>query len=63
LDLVEAALHMELKEAAQIVYNAVWADSSDPSKTYQHAAQALISELRKRAGITLVLGSLQPLAH
>jgi len=63
LDLVEAALHMELKEAAQIVYDAVWADSSDPSKTYQHAAQALISELRKRAGITLVLGSLQPLAH
>ena len=63
LDLVEAALHMELKEAAQIVYEAVWADSSDPGKTYQHAAQALISELRKRAGITLVLGSLQPLAH
>lgn len=63
LDICEAALHMDLKEAAQIVYDAVWADSSDPSKTYQNAASALIGELRKRAGITAVLGPFQPLAH
>ncbi len=63
LDICEAALHIDLKEAAQIVYDAVWADSSDPSKTYQNAASALLGELRKRAGITTVLGPFQPLAH
>lgn len=63
LDVCEAALHIDLKEAAQIVYDAVWADSSDPSKTYQNAASALLSELRKRAGITAVLGPFQPLTH
>jgi hypothetical protein len=62
-DICEAALHIDLKEAAQIVYDAVWADSSDPSKTYQNAASALLSELRKRAGITVVMGPFQPLAH
>ena len=49
---MEAALHIDLKEAAQIVYDAVWSDPSDPSKTYQNAAQALLSELRQRSGIT-----------
>ena len=29
-DLMEAALHIDLKEAAQIVYEAVWSDPSDP---------------------------------
>jgi len=62
-DVCEAALHMDLKEAAQIVYDAVWADSSDPSKTYQNAASALLNELRKRAGITAVMGPFQPLTH
>lgn len=62
-DRLEAALHMDLKEAAQIVYDAVWADPSDPGKTYQNAAAALLLELRKRAGVGLLLGSLQPLAH
>src|SRR5690348_17207600 len=62
-DLMEAALHIDLKEAAQIVYDAVWADSSDPSKTYQNAAQALLTELRKRAGIDFVLTTLQPYQH
>jgi hypothetical protein len=62
-DVGEAALHMDLKEAAQIVYDAVWADSSDPNKTYQNAASALLTELRKRAGITAVRGPFQPLAH
>lgn len=62
-DLMEAALHIDIKEAAQIIYDAVWSDPSDPGKTYQNAAQALISELHKRAGISAVLGPLQPLAH
>ncbi|HVN21480.1 MAG TPA: hypothetical protein VMU05_22025 [Dongiaceae bacterium] len=63
LDVCEAALHMDVKEAAQIVYEAVWADPSDPGKTYQNAASALLAELRKRAGITAVLGPFQPLSH
>lgn len=63
VDVLEAALHMDLKEAAQIVYNAVWADTSDSSKTYPNAAQALLTELRKRAGISAVMGPLQPRPH
>lgn len=62
-DRMEAALHMDTKEAAKIVYDAVWADTSDPNKTYLNAAAALLSELRKRAGIGLLLGSNQPFAH
>ena len=52
---MEAALHIDLKEAAQIVYEAVWSDPSDPTKTYQNAAQALLTELRKRSGINMIL--------
>jgi hypothetical protein len=63
VDLLEAALHIDVKEAAQLVYDAVWADPSDPSKTYQHAAQALLNELHKRAGISAVLGPLQRRPH
>ncbi len=63
VDLMEASLHIDLKEASQIVYDAVWADPSDPNKTYQNAAQSLLLELRKRAGVKLVLGPLQPLPH
>ena len=63
VDVLEATLHLELKEAAQIIYDAVWADPSDPSKTYQNAASALLTELRKRAGMTTVLGPFQPMAH
>lgn len=62
-DRMEAALHMDAKEAAKIVYEAVWADTSDPNTTYLNAANALLSELRKRAGIGLLLGANQPLAH
>jgi len=61
VDVLEAALHMDLKEAAQIVYDAVWADPTDASKTYQNAAHALLAELRKRSGVTPVFGLLQPL--
>jgi hypothetical protein len=63
VDHMEASLHIDLQEASQIVYDAVWANPSDPSKTYQHAAQALLLELRKRAGVKLVLGPLQRLPH
>jgi hypothetical protein len=61
-DRMEAALHMDPKDAAKIVYEAVWADTSDPNTTYLNAANAMLSELRKRAGIGLLLGSHQPLA-
>ena len=54
---------MDVREATKIVYDAVWADSSDPSKSYQNAAQALLNELRKRSGIADVLGPMQPLSH
>ncbi len=60
VDILEAAMHMDLREAAQIVYDAVWADTSDPSKTYQNAAQALLIELRRRSAIPQVFGQLQP---
>ncbi len=63
LDICEGALHMDLKEAAQIIYDAVWADPSDPGKTYQNAANALLTELRKRAGIATLLGPFQSLTH
>jgi len=63
LDVCEVTLHMDLKEAAEIIYNAVWADPSDPSKTYQNAANALLTELRKRAGIATLLGPFQSLTH
>jgi hypothetical protein len=62
-DRLEAALHIDVKEAAQIVYNAVWADTSDPTKTYLNAAAALLTELRNRAGVGLLLGQNQPMAH
>jgi hypothetical protein len=63
IDLLEAALHMDLVEATRVVYEAVWADPSDPGKTYQNAADAVLTELRKRASIPAVLGSLRPLTH
>lgn len=62
-DRMEAALHMDSKEAAKIVYEAVWADTSDSNKTYLNAAMALLAELRRRGGIGLLLGGNQPLAH
>jgi hypothetical protein len=63
LDVCEAALHIDLKEAAQIIYDAVWADPSDPNKTYRNAASALLTELRKRAGMNAVRGPFHPMAH
>jgi hypothetical protein len=63
LEVLEGALHMDLREAAQVIYDAVWADMSDPTKTYTNAARALLAELRKRAGIKLTLARVQPIAH
>lgn len=63
VDVFEAALHIDLKEAAQIIYDAVWADPSDPSKTYTNAASALLSELRKRSGVSSLLGPFHPLGN
>ena len=62
LDACEASLHIDVKEAAQIIYDAVWSDPSDPSKTYENAATALIDELRKRAGMDSPAGPFPPLA-
>jgi hypothetical protein len=62
-DRVEAALHIDLREATQIIYEAVWADTTDSGKTYQNAAQAILTELRKRAGIDLAMGTLRSLPH
>jgi len=63
MDLLESALEMDLKEAAQIIYDAVWADTSDSNRTYLNAAKALLGKLRKRAGMTTTLGRIQPLSH
>jgi hypothetical protein len=60
VDVLEAAMHMDIREAAQIVYDAVWSDPSDPSKTYQNAAQALLIELRRRSAIPQIFGQLTP---
>ena len=62
-DIMEAALHIDPRDAAKIVYDAVWSDTSDPNATYLNAAMALLSELQRRAGIGLLLGGHQPLAH
>jgi hypothetical protein len=62
VDVCEAALHMDAKEAAQIIYDAVWADPSDPSKTYENAANALLGEIRKRGGMNSLMGPFQPLS-
>lgn len=63
VDVFEAALHIDLKEAAQIIYDAVWADPSDPNKTYTNAASALLTELRKRSGASSLLGPFHPLGN
>jgi hypothetical protein len=62
VDVCEAALHMDVKEAAQIIYDAVWADPSDPSKTYENAANALLAEIRKRGGMNSMMAPFQPLS-
>lgn len=62
-DRMEAALHMDLKEAGKIVYEAVWADTTDPDRTYVNAAQALLNELRNRAGISSTPSAPQKYSH
>ena len=63
VDVLEAALLMDLKEASQVIYDAVWADTSDSHKTYSNAAQALLNEVRRRAGMKLVITRAQTLSH
>jgi hypothetical protein len=63
LDALQSALHMDIKEASQIIYDAVWADPSDPARTYENAAAALMSELRKRAGVNSDLNPFQPVSE
>lgn len=57
LDAFEGALQIDLTEAAQIVYDAVWANPSEPSKTYENAAEALLTELRTRAAVGKAQGA------
>ena len=63
VDLLEAALRMDLKETTKLIYDAVWSDSLDPSKTYHNAAKAVLAKLHRRAGISAMLESDQPLAR
>jgi RNA polymerase subunit RPABC4/transcription elongation factor Spt4 len=63
VDHMEAALLIDAKEAASIVYDAVWSDPSDPSKTYANAAEALLTELRSRAGVRMIVSPMQRLSH
>jgi hypothetical protein len=63
VDHMEAALLMDAKEAASIVYEAVWADPSDPTQTYANASAALLTELRSRAGVRMIMTPLQRLSH
>lgn len=65
MEQLEAALCMDVREAAQLIYEAVWSDPSpsDPSRTYQNAAQAVLGELRRRAGLSMLFNAVPPLTH
>ena len=65
MEQLEAALCMDVREAAQLIYEAVWSDPSpsDPSRTYQNAAQAVLGELRRRAGLSMLFSAVPPLTH
>jgi len=62
VDVLEGALRIELKEAARIIYDAVWADPSNPDKTYENAANAMLCELRKRSGVPQTFALQPPIA-
>lgn len=61
-DRMEAAMRIEVADATKIIYDAVWADTTDPTRTYQNAALAFLAELHRRAGIAAV-PSTQNRAH
>jgi hypothetical protein len=65
MEQLEAALCMDIREAAQLIYEAVWSDPtpSDPSRTYQNAAQAVLGELRRRAGMSMMFSGVPPYTH
>lgn len=64
LQQIEAALCIDVREAAQIIYDAVWSDPSpgDPSRTYKNAAAAVLSEIHRRSNHGL-LGPFAPHGH
>lgn len=62
-DRLEAALHMDPREAAKIIYDAVWADTSDPDQTYLNAAEAILHALRTRAGVASTPGNPSGFSH
>jgi hypothetical protein len=65
MEQLEAILCMDVREAAQLIYEAVWSDPTpnDPSRTYQNAAQAILGELRRRAGLSMMFGAAPPYTH
>lgn len=65
MEQLEAALCIDVREVAQLIYEAVWSDPSpsDPSRTYQNAAQAVLGELRRRAGMSMMFGAVPPYTH
>lgn len=65
MEQLEAVLCMDVREAAQLIYEAVWSDPTpnDPSRTYQNAAQAILGELRRRAGLSMMFGAVPPYTH
>jgi tetrahydromethanopterin S-methyltransferase subunit G len=65
LEQMEAAFCMDVREAAQLIYDAVWSDPSpsDPSRTYQNAAMAVLTELRRRAGIAMAFAATASYTH
>ena len=65
MEQLEAALCIDVREAAQLIYEAVWSDPSpsDPSRTYQNAAEAVLGELRRRAGMSILFGAISPYTH
>ena len=65
MEQLEAALCMDIREAAQLIYEAVWSDPtpSDPSRTYQNAALAVLGELRRRAGLSMLFNAVPPYTH
>lgn len=65
LQQIEAALCIDVRETAQLIYDAVWLDPSpsDSTRTYKNAAEAVLREIGRRANLTWQTKSLAAYAH
>ena len=63
VDLLEAALHMDLKEATQVIYDAVWSDPLIPARPTTMQPGLFLANYASGRGVSAVLGPLQPLPH